>query len=65
MSIHFDTERQFFHLQSKNTSYVMQVINGDYLTHLYWGAKIKSYNHSNPLLFIDRGFSSNPTPLDL
>jgi alpha-galactosidase len=64
MNIHYDTERQIFHLQSKNTSYVMQVIDGGYLTHLYWGSKIKSYNQSNPLLFIDRGFSPNPTPLD-
>ena len=64
MSIIFDSKNRTFHLQGKNTSYVLQVIKDGYLAHLYWGAKIKNYNGSNPIAFIDRGFSPNPDPLD-
>lgn len=64
MKIHYDTEQQVFHLQAGGTSYVMQVLKGGYLTHLYWGKKIQTYRKSNPLLFIDRGFSPNPDPAD-
>lgn len=64
MFIHFDAEQKIFHLQGKDTSYVMQVLCDGYLTHLYWGKKIKKYRQSNPLLFIDRGFSPNPDPED-
>lgn len=64
MAIHFDLEHKIFHLQGKNTSYVMQVIRDGYLVHLYWGEKINKYRGSNPLAFIDRGFAPNPDPLD-
>ena len=64
MSIIFDSKNKTFHLQGKNTSYILQVIKDGYLSHLYWGAKIKNYNGSNPIAFIDRGFSPNPDPLD-
>ena len=64
MPIIFDYENRTFHLQSKNTSYIIQIIKDGYLAHLYWGNKIKNYNGSNPIAFIDRGFSPNPDPLD-
>ncbi len=60
MSITFDSQNNTFHLQGKNTSYVFQIIRGGYLAHLYWGHKIRNYNMSNPLSFIDRGFCANP-----
>ena len=60
MSIIFDSHNNTFHLQGKNTSYIFQVIRGGYLAHLYWGHKIRNYNMSNPLSFIDRGFCANP-----
>lgn len=31
-----------FHLKTKNTSYVMGVHSGKYITHIYWGSKIKN-----------------------
>ncbi|MCD2348841.1 alpha-galactosidase [Clostridium guangxiense] len=60
MNIYFDDKEKIFHLQSKNMSYIMQVVEGGYLTHLYWGRKIKTYHKSNPIIFVDRGFSPNP-----
>lgn len=29
-----------FHLQTKNTSYIMRVVDGKYLAHVYWGRKM-------------------------
>ncbi|MGZ0879258.1 alpha-galactosidase [Priestia megaterium] len=62
MGIQFNEKDKLFHLQSKDTSYVMQVIGDGYLSHLYWGRKVREYHHSNQLQFMDRGFSGNPYP---
>lgn len=64
MSIKIDEEKLQFHLQGKNTSYVMQVIKDGYLVHLYWGKRINKYNGSNKIIFMDRGFSPNPNGQD-
>ncbi|WP_096187604.1 alpha-galactosidase [Evansella halocellulosilytica] len=64
MSIIFNKESKTFHLTAKNTSYVMQIIKDGYLAHLYWGKKIKEYNHSNQIRYRDRGFSPNPVTKD-
>ncbi|KEO79908.1 alpha-galactosidase [Paenibacillus polymyxa] len=60
MAIYIDKEKLLFHLQGSNTSYVMQVLRGGYLSHLYWGKKIQNYRGSNKIIFMDRGFSPNP-----
>lgn len=64
MSIKINEEKLLFHLQGKNTSYVMQVIRDGYLAHLYWGKRINKYRGSNKIVFIDRGFSPNPDDKD-
>ncbi|RUS45576.1 alpha-galactosidase [Cohnella sp. AR92] len=65
MSIQYDQSTRTYHLQSRNVSYVMQVVKDGYLAHLYWGRKIrgtaipdmmpKSYRPS---------FNPNPFPED-
>lgn len=40
MGIHVDQERLLFHLTAKNTSYLIQIVNG-YAVHLYWGKKLR------------------------
>ncbi|KKI92501.1 alpha-galactosidase [Bacillus sp. SA1-12] len=62
MGIQFDEKNNLFHLQAKDTSYVMQIIRDGYLSQLYWGRKVKQFNHSNKLQFVDRAFSGNPYP---
>ncbi|WP_223292429.1 alpha-galactosidase [Salipaludibacillus neizhouensis] len=64
MGITFKSSEQTFHLQSKNTSYIFMVKEGGYLVHLYWGKRIREYNHSNKVRFEDRGFSPNPLESD-
>lgn len=64
MSIQIDKENLLFHLRGSNTSYIMQVINDGYLAHLYYGKKVNKYRGSNKIIYMDRGFSPNPTPND-
>lgn len=64
MNIKIDNEKLLFHLQGKNTSYIMQVIREGYLAHLYYGKKINNYRGSNKIIFMDRGFSPNPDDTD-
>ncbi|MCD7034107.1 alpha-galactosidase [Metabacillus sp. GX 13764] len=60
MGIFFNEEQKTFHLQGKDTSYVLQVYGDGYLAHLYWGKRLRQYRHSNTLQFVDRAFSGNP-----
>lgn len=64
MSIQIDKEKLLFHIQGRETSYVMQVINDGYLTHLYYGKRVNKYRGSNKIIFMDRGFAPNPTSDD-
>ncbi|MEW9669387.1 alpha-galactosidase [Ammoniphilus sp. 3BR4] len=64
MGISYFASTQTFHLQAKDTSYVLQVIKSGYLAHIYWGKKIRSVHFSNPLIFADRPLSPNPDPSD-
>ncbi len=61
MSISFDRESKLFHLQTRTTSYVMSLMEGGYLTHLYWGKKLRSPQLSDLLIFKDVAFSPNLT----
>ncbi|UOF88684.1 alpha-galactosidase [Fodinisporobacter ferrooxydans] len=64
MGIRFNAANQTFHLQAKDTSYVIQLIRDGYLSHKYWGRKINEYQNSNNLTFLDRAFSPNPESND-
>lgn len=64
MSIIINDEKLLFHLQSDNTSYVMQVFREKYLLHLYYGKRVQEYNGSNKIIFLDRGFEPNPDDKD-
>ncbi|MGG3573996.1 alpha-galactosidase [Bacillus gobiensis] len=60
MGIKFNEKNKTFHLQAKDTSYVMEIVRDGYLLHLYWGKRITEYHHSNHIQLLDRGFSGNP-----
>lgn len=40
MSIVFDSDGQNFILSTRNTSYVIHLVDGKYLQHVYWGKKV-------------------------
>ena len=39
MGIQFDESKRIFHLQTPNTSYVIQLVQDVVPVHLYWGKK--------------------------
>lgn len=57
MSIIVDKEKQIFHLITPNNSYIMRVHNHRYLTHVYWGKRIKTPDMDNVSLNRFIGFS--------
>lgn len=58
MGINYEENEQVFHLQTKNTSYIMRVVKGKYLAHVYWGKKINTPNMENAQLNRLIGFSA-------
>ncbi len=57
MSISFKSDKKIFHLRTRTSSYVMQVLPSGHLAHLYWGALIKSDYPDNTIMYGDRAFS--------
>src|SRR5690554_3677503 len=64
MPIYYDESKKEFHLQAKNTSYMMQIVKEGYLAHVYWGKKVRNSRFPNSLRYRDRGFSANPNKDD-
>ncbi len=50
MSISYQEKEQIFHLQTKNTSYIIKILEGKYPVHIYWGKKIKTPDMENALV---------------
>lgn len=46
MSIYVDEKNKIFKLDTKSTTYMMQVVDGDYLAHTYYGKKVPDKNLS-------------------
>ncbi|MGL1890087.1 MAG: alpha-galactosidase [Spirochaetaceae bacterium] len=44
MSISYDSIKKQFHLHTKETSYLMEIINDKHLAHAYWGKRVHSEN---------------------
>ena len=64
MTVHYDEKQQTFHLQTNSTSYVIEIAKDGYLTHRYWGERLRRYAGAIPLRYMDRAFSPNPVPAD-
>jgi Alpha-galactosidase len=64
MSILYDAEQKAFYLQTKSTSYIMQIFKEKYLITLYWGKRLAVFNPDELLKPTERAFSPNPEPED-
>ena len=42
MGIRFNEQNKLFNIESKNTSYILNVLETGHIAHLYWGRKINS-----------------------
>lgn len=63
MSIIYNEDKKAFHLTAKNTSYILQIYEDGYLSHVYFGRKLRNFNVDNLLVIRERNsFSPNPNP---
>jgi len=63
MAIHYDGEKSLFHLQSKDTSYVIHITEHGYPVHLYWGKKVRGRQLERLLELVPRAsFSPSTAP---
>lgn len=63
MGIYYNEKNKIFHLQAKDTSYIMEIFKSGYLVHLFWGKKIRP-NDESRILQYKYGASPNPDPSD-
>src|SRR5690554_4955507 len=42
IGIYFDKGKKLFHIQSKDMSYILDIMDNGQLGHLYWGKKLKN-----------------------
>lgn len=70
MSVIFDEKNENFHLSTRNTSYVIHLVDSQYLQHVYWGKTLKSFGldymekYFAPETY-ESGFSKNEFTLDM
>ncbi|WP_160685666.1 alpha-galactosidase [Clostridium sp. C2-6-12] len=61
MSIIYDNNTKSFHLTANNTSYILQIHEDGYLSHIYFGRKLRNFNCNNLLALRERcSFSPSP-----
>lgn len=64
MTIQYDQQRSVFHLQSKDTSYVIHVTKTGYPAHIYWGKKVRGVQLERLFELAGRASFSPSTELD-
>lgn len=60
MPISFDEKKKQFHIQTAHASYVMDILPGGWLRHLYWGARVERFDGASTIPGMDRSFAANP-----
>jgi len=62
VSVLYDKEQRLFHLATNETSYVFAIVNEGYLSHRYWGKKVRKFGDSVPYVPYFRRLAPNPYP---
>lgn len=57
----WNAEKQFFHLQNEQVSYVLGLTHQRYLVHCYWGKRLATFSQADDYPKLDRS-SFSPTP---
>lgn len=65
VGIYFDEVNKVFYLNTKETSYIMKVLDTGYITNLHYGKRIRNVNVKNLYQMKLRAFSPNPIPGDI
>ena len=58
MSILFHNKGQIVQLSNDTISYVMEIVDGKYLVHRYFGRKIRNYRGTGNPLYFKRGYNT-------
>lgn len=58
MSILFHNKGQIVQLSNDTISYVMEIVDGKYLVHRYFGQKIRNYRGTGNPLYFKRGYNT-------
>lgn len=58
MSITFDSDHKIVHISNDVVSYVMEIVDGKYLTHRYFGGKIRKYRGAGAPYYFKRGYNT-------
>ncbi|HFR3977333.1 TPA: alpha-galactosidase [Streptococcus suis] len=58
--IQFIEEKRLFHLQTREFSYIIQILETGDLVHRYFGKKVKNFSSGNKITYLDRSFSPSP-----
>lgn len=58
MSILFSEDRKIVHMKNASISYVMEVVDGKYLVHRYFGKSIRKYQGCGELHYFKRGYNT-------
>lgn len=64
MPVEWDEKSHVFHLYNNRISYLMEVVHGKYLAHLYWGKRVQVLQPGAILSFRSRAFSPTTEPSD-
>ncbi|ULT57527.1 alpha-galactosidase [Neobacillus drentensis] len=64
MPIEWNEDEQLFHLYNGKISYMVQLVHGKYLAHVYWGSRVQILQPSAILPFKGRAFSPMTEPAD-
>lgn len=58
MEITFDHDQQVIHIRNKKISYVMEIVDGKYLLHRYFGRAVRQYRGTGIPRYFKRGYST-------
>lgn len=64
MPITFNPKTGMFFIEAKNTSYVIKLFKEKFLSHVYWGKKIKEFEWTDLDVTGGRAFGATPDPND-
>ena len=60
MNIVYEEKSKIFHLYNEKISYVMKLEKDCYLSHCYFGKRLRRWSGSAGMYYYDRGFCANP-----
>ena len=58
MEITFHHDQQIIHIRNKKISYVMEIVDGKYLLHRYFGKAIRQYRRTGIPRYFKRGYAT-------